>query len=936
VVGGQVSTDGRLERPHAAERPAIEWLQALLLLAALVAVLLWKPLTSSGYFTPSDLLNGPMFGYYEPARNIVISDVIHGVNPYLNFSRAEIRSGQLPLWNPYNGAGAPLLGNSGSATLSIFTLPFYVLSFRTALVVSPIMKLLAGGMGAYAFVRLVRGSHISGVIAAVGYMLSAFNIVWLSFTLPSVAALLPWLFVFAHLSTRGDPDRAWLAAAGLGLTIAATLFAGHLEVAIFTCLFAGAYLVGRLSMIASGSDRDRFVPALSRVGIAIALGCSAAAVQCIPFAEYIFRSSAYALRSDAEPTAYLDGRFAALHAFPGVLGDTITVQAGYRYFNYAESAGHYVGLLMLFLALAGAGSFVVRRRFTTAFFAVSALVWLLYAYDVAGAGGIIRRLPVVGLGHVQRSSPIWLFSVSVLAGVGFDFLRSFERRPRGLRRRKRFPAVAVGAVAAATLLVAVLALVPLHGVLNREPYSLQPRHSIASGHVVFMAMLFVTGAFVTILACASRRPLVRRISAALLVGVIALQSGLLLRNFNPTVPAATFYPTTEPMRVLRSTVGDERVLTTGSAWLYPNINLWYRLHSPELYDALGVRQYDRLYRALMRVPEPRQVAGLPVVTLAGAGDPASLNALQALGIGYVATSNPYPYGVPVLQPSTGGAPPAPLPLVNGEAVRQDVVTTGEGFNVLVSAGASQPARCHLTIADATTGTELRRTSAPCNEGASAFSFPEIPGTAGRRLTLTTWSGPRSRGAHTGSTLISGLASNVPGLELVTRADFLYVYRVPGSARFSAPARAQHANDEDSAITQLRDPLYRPDQTVVVEADTGENDGRAGRVTVVSEDPTRVRLDVERRRAGWVVARLARFPGWRATVNGDSAPIATADGAFMAVRVPAGHSTVVLEYEPASVRLGLAITALSLVALLAIAVRSLIRLRRRSVSQSPSA
>ena len=61
------------------------------------------------------------------------------------------------------------------------------------------------------------------------------------------------------------------------------------------------------------------------------------------------------------------------------------------------------------------------------------------------------------------------------------------------------------------------------------------------------------------------------------------------------------------------------------------------------------------------------------------------------------------------------------------------------------------------------------------------------------------------------------------------------------------------------------------------------------------------------------------PGWSATVDGEPAPVLLADHVLRAVPVPAGEHTVTLTYEPLYLRLGLAIAALTLVAIVVVAV-----------------
>jgi uncharacterized membrane protein YfhO len=77
------------------------------------------------------------------------------------------------------------------------------------------------------------------------------------------------------------------------------------------------------------------------------------------------------------------------------------------------------------------------------------------------------------------------------------------------------------------------------------------------------------------------------------------------------------------------------------------------------------------------------------------------------------------------------------------------------------------------------------------------------------------------------------------------------------------------------------------------------------------------MEVQAGRAGYVVLADAFDPGWRATVDGEPAPLLRANVAFRAVAVPAGRHVVEMVYRPRAVILGLALTLLTL-ALVAVA------------------
>jgi uncharacterized membrane protein YfhO len=64
-----------------------------------------------------------------------------------------------------------------------------------------------------------------------------------------------------------------------------------------------------------------------------------------------------------------------------------------------------------------------------------------------------------------------------------------------------------------------------------------------------------------------------------------------------------------------------------------------------------------------------------------------------------------------------------------------------------------------------------------------------------------------------------------------------------------------------------------------------------------------------------------YPGWRATVSGERVPVVAANYALTGIPVPAGDHEVRFVFDPASFKIGLAITILSIlmaVALIALA------------------
>ena len=144
-----------------------------------------------------------------------------------------------------------------------------------------------------------------------------------------------------------------------------------------------------------------------------------------------------------------------------------------------------------------------------------------------------------------------------------------------------------------------------------------------------------------------------------------------------------------------------------------------------------------------------------------------------------------------------------------------------------------------------------------------------------------------------------------------------------------------ARDEDAAFERTVDPGRDLRQTAVVEVAGIPVEqipsGAKENVSIASERPEEVRLEVEAAAPGVVVLADTWFPGWEATLDGEPTEILRADHAFRAVAVSAGRHQIVFRYRPLSLRVGFLVSALALLAtLLLILVPALSRLRRKTV------
>ena len=84
-----------------------------------------------------------------------------------------------------------------------------------------------------------------------------------------------------------------------------------------------------------------------------------------------------------------------------------------------------------------------------------------------------------------------------------------------------------------------------------------------------------------------------------------------------------------------------------------------------------------------------------------------------------------------------------------------------------------------------------------------------------------------------------------------------------------------------------------------------------RYIVEKYDQEYVSLSINSDDGGLLILADAFYPGWKATIDGRATPIYQADGYFRGVLVPGGQHQIEFEYEPESLKIGIALTLLGL-------------------------
>jgi hypothetical protein len=164
--------------------------------------------------------------------------------------------------------------------------------------------------------------------------------------------------------------------------------------------------------------------------------------------------------------------------------------------------------------------------------------------------------------------------------------------------------------------------------------------------------------------------------------------------------------------------------------------------------------------------------------------------------------------------------------------------------------------------------------------------------------------------------------------LVLEQSGVWVYERPGALPPAWVVPQVEVMGDAAALARVHEPDFDPRAVALVDSPLAcEGDG-TGEVGIVHYEGSRIEAQVSGG-GGLLVFSEVDYPGWQATVDGSSALLVRADYVLRAVCVPAGEHQVILVYDPPLLKIGLAVTGLTLLLVVGVVAWWLSRsLRRR--------
>jgi hypothetical protein len=368
------------------------------------------------------------------------SDLIRYFYPTGAYLHDELRSGRLPLWNPYQLAGEPIMATHATGVLyPPNLLLFGLLSPGRALEAHAISHMIAAGFFTWLFAGRLGLDPIGRLVAAAIYLLSNSTLMGIYMTpFLSTQAWLPAILWSLHRLLSEPSPRT-----GLALALAASLsfLGGHVQAFVYIVQLAAAYGLFGLACVTPAGRRLRVVAYGVASGV-LALGF--VAPQLLPtweLAQHSIRSlDGLPFRSASFGAVPLDGLLRGLAGLPPTKA-------------YPDpQLNHWrVALPAAAVPLALCGLLARRQRRTWWFFAGAAL---LTALLMLGAHTPLFHLYYqLPLGNVfrgpSRMAFLYTFAFAILIGTGVHGIAT------ALSRRRQTAWIPLAAATAALLLVVV-------------------------------------------------------------------------------------------------------------------------------------------------------------------------------------------------------------------------------------------------------------------------------------------------------------------------------------------------------------------------------------------------------------------------------------------------------------------------------------------------
>jgi hypothetical protein len=485
-------------------------------------------------------------------------DTIRQLYPWRYLAIDLMKHGQIPLWNPYNFSGNPLLANVQSAVFYPFNFIFFIISFPFAWSILIMLQPLLASIFMFFYMRNLKISVSGALLSAIAYGYCLFMSVFLEYN--TIGHILIWLplclLSIEKIAVKLEKRYILL----FTFTIISAGFAGHIQIFLIYIVFSNIYIIWKLM----GTNNMRLIKIM---GIIMIIAGGITAIQYLPTAELISQSARTNQPFNFLVNVLLFQPRQILNLFiPDLYGNPAT--RNYLLNDPYPGKAIYIGIIPLLFSLIAMITLQYKKE--VKFFSIISL-GLFFCLVHTPITEIFYRLnfPLISTSSPSNSMFIISFSLAVLAGFGFDNWSNFKFKKHIL------PSISL-----------MIITIFIFGIYKFFHFQISIKNLILSCIIIWTSgLIFISSQIIE---------KIKPYAAYFLILITIADLFYFFQKFNPFVPPKLIYPTNSISEWLTDNAGINRYWGYGSAEIEANFSSLGKNFSPEGYDPLYLKTYGQL------------------------------------------------------------------------------------------------------------------------------------------------------------------------------------------------------------------------------------------------------------------------------------------------------------------------------------------------------
>lgn len=572
-----------------------------LIFIGLAVIFFWQFFIKGLLPIPSDTIVGlyhPWRDFYAqeypngiPFKNFLITDPIRQQYPWRYSAIDSLKKGSLPLWNPYNFSGYPLLANLQSAVFYPLNIILFFTAFDYGWSFLIFLQPLLAGLFLYFYLKNLNLREEACFLGSLAFSFGGFFTAWLEWnTVLHVALWLPLILLsidkifFLNNKENDKINKTIFWGSVFIFSTISSFFAGHLQTFFYLLIISILYITVRLLNYSSRKRKKTFF----LFTIFYLLFILVTSVQWFPTLKFILSSA----REFDQIIWQKEGWFIPWEHLiqffvPDFFGNPATLNY-WGVWNYAEMIG-YIGVLPLIFAVF---NLIFRKDKKTLFFGSLFFLSLIFVTPTWFAKlPYVLQIPLISTSQPTRLLFITDFSLAVLASLGFDYFLRLSAEKKNRLFKKTFVTLSlIGLVYGGVWVFILLG----NSIVSAE------NMVVAKRNLILPTLLFISSSVFLIVLLLVKNKIIRNMFIIFILTITIFDLFRFSWKFTPFTKREYLFPETKITKFLQNQQQPFRFMVTDNRIFPPNFSSVYGIQSIDGYDPLYLNNYSRFAAAWIR------------------------------------------------------------------------------------------------------------------------------------------------------------------------------------------------------------------------------------------------------------------------------------------------------------------------------------------------